>query len=523
MQARQGAASNKMRRSRFFLLAFSLVLISLSNTGTHAQTRIADHFLRDRSVRRIQPSRISLPVFSSAAADAFPAKQKPVPEAAAGGTKLDFFSDVSMVVDWTDVVAQSGDAVAWYGRVQGAPYGQATFVRTGDRLIGSATRGDGKVYQVRTAEDGTQWNLEIDQSLLPDGAADSPEVAPDPAVASSAAASDAVAPDDGSTIDVLVLYTPAARQFYGKTELIEAQVQLAIAVTNQGYAASGVIQRVRLVNTQEINYVESSRISDDLTNLRSGNGVLAQAQTLRDTYGADLVSLWVATPENTCGIGYILNPSLPAATMASLGFSVAERQCAVDNYTFAHEMGHNMGAHHAKDDLNPDGTVPSGAYPYSNGYKQKTGPNKFRTIMAYDGNCGCPRIDYWSNPNVTYFGLPTGVDPSSTDSAANYLTLNNTRQIVANFRASVVPPPPGGADNTGPALTITSPTDNGTLAQGATVAGTATTSATVTNAVPNIAVISAGRTAVMLMDCIAAMPCAAGIRSSAGITKPEKA
>src|SRR6267378_2501150 len=385
MQARQGAASNKMRRNRFFLLAFSLVLISLSNTGTHAQTRIADHFLRDRSVRRIQPSRISLPVFSSAAADAFPAKQKPVPEAAAGGTKLDFFSDVSMVVDWTDVVAQSGDAVAWYGRVQGAPYGQATFVRTGDRLIGSATRGDGKVYQVRTAEDGTQWNLEIDQSLLPDGETDAPAVAPGPAVASSAAASHAVAPDDGSTIDVLVLYTPAARQAALGTTGIQQLVQLGIAETNQGYLNSGVIQRVRLVNTQEINYVESSSISNDLTNLRTGSGVLAQAQTLRDTYGADLVSLWVDTPELTCGIGYVLsNPSLPPSSLASIGFSVAEQNCATGNYTFGHEMGHNMGAHHAKDDLNSDGSVPAGAYPYSNGYKQKTGTNRFRTIMAYD-------------------------------------------------------------------------------------------------------------------------------------------
>src|SRR6266850_7318645 len=205
MQARQGAASNKMRRTRFFLLAFSLVLISLSNTGTHAQTRIADHFLRDRSVRRIQPSRISLPAFGAAAADAFSAKQKPAAQAAAGGMKLDFFSDVSMVVDWTDVVAQSSDVVAWYGRVQGAPYGQATFVRIGDRLIGFATRGDGKVYQVRTAEDGAQWNLEIDQSLLPDET-DPIEASPVPATPLAGTSSDAVASaDDGSTIDVLVL------------------------------------------------------------------------------------------------------------------------------------------------------------------------------------------------------------------------------------------------------------------------------------------------------------------------------
>jgi len=479
-----------MTRTRFFLLAFVLVLISVSNTGTHAQTRIADHFLRDRSVRRIQPSNFSLPPLGSAAADAFPAKQKPGPEAAAGGTKLDFFPDVSMVVDWTDVVPQSGDAVAWYGRVQGAPYGQATFVRTGDRLIGSATRGDGKVYQVRTAEDGSQWMLEIDQSLLPDET-DPPDAASLPAMPAPVTASDAVtSAGDGSTIDVLVLYTPAARQAAGGTTSMQQLVQLGIAETNQGYMNSGVIQRVRLVNTQEINYVESSSISQDLTRLRNGDSVLAEALTLRDIYGADLVSLWVDTPEATCGIGYVLsNPSLPASTLASIGFSVAERQCATGNYTFGHEMGHNMGAHHAKDDLNSDGSVPVGAYPYSNGYKNKTGTNRFRTIMAYDAGCNCPRIDYWSNPNVNFEGLPTGIDPSSPSSAANYLTLNMTMQLVANYRASLAGPPPGGTDTTGPLLTITSHMSGQTVfSPSITISGTATDAARGDNGISSVTV-----------------------------------
>src|SRR4051794_29298241 len=51
----------------------------------------------------------------------------------------------------------------------------------------------------------------------------------------------------------------------------------------------------------------------------------------------------------------------------------------------------------------------------------------------------------------------------------------------------------------------------------------ATASAQHTSAVPNIAVISAARWAVTLIDCIVAMPCAAGRRCSAGITNAEKA
>ena len=136
-----------------------------------------------------------------------------------------------------------------------------------------------------------------------------------------------------------------------------------------------------------------------------------------------------------------------------------------------------MGANHAKDDLNSDSSVPRGAYSYSNGYKQTAGTNKFRTIMAYDANCSCPRINYWSNPNVTYNGLPTGIDPGSSQGAANSLTLNNTRTLVANFRATVVPITPGG-HTTGPSLTITSHSNGQTVSSTSiTLSGTATDAA----------------------------------------------
>jgi hypothetical protein len=108
-------------------------------------------------------------------------------------------------------------------------------------------------------------------------------------------------------------------------------------------------------------------------------------------------------------------------------------------------MGHNMGAHH--DRANASG---SGAYPYSYGYQA---PDKaFRTIMAY--NCsspGCPRVNYWSNPDVLYGGQPMGVVYTAPNSADNRRTLNNTALTVANFRASCAPatptlsaPPDGG-------------------------------------------------------------------------------
>jgi len=389
---------------------------------------------------------------------------------------------------------QDSDTLVWYGRVEGVPYGTAVFVVNGNSVTGHVTRGDGTVYEVRTAEDGSQWTLEIDQSLFPetddavsirrdDSSAPSARPANDSA---NAADTDT---DSSSTIDILVLYTPAARIAAGGATGIQQLIQLGIAETNQGYANSGVIQRVRLVHAGEVHYSESSGgISTDLTRLRTPrDAFLEEAQTLRDTYGADLVSLWVDSPERVCGIGYELqDPTLPPSFLTQYGFNVVQQSCATGNYTFGHEMGHNMGAHHAKEDLDSDGSIPRGAYSYSNGYKNLTF-TKFRTIMAYAGTCGCPRINYWSNPLVNYAGLPAGVDPDSEQSAANALTLNNTRPLVANFRPTVVPII--SSDLTGPSLLVTTHGNGSTvLSPLITISGTATDAGQGDNGVSSVTV-----------------------------------
>ena len=94
----------------------------------------------------------------------------------------------------------------------------------------------------------------------------------------------------------------------------------------------------------------------------------------------------------------------------SCAFSVVRRSCATGNYSFGHELGHNMGATH---DWYP---MDVGAYPYSHGFVKvtPTAPAMpWRTVMAYRDEClaaglpDCTRVQYFSNPNVNY---PVGGD-----------------------------------------------------------------------------------------------------------------
>ncbi|MBO7942728.1 PKD domain-containing protein, partial [Streptomyces sp. S9] len=85
-------------------------------------------------------------------------------------------------------------------------------------------------------------------------------------------------------------------------------------------------------------------------------------------------------------------------------------------------------------------------YAYGHGYRYEpaTG-SKWRTIMAYNCTGGCPRLNYWSYPDVTYNGVAMG----TADRNHNQRVLVQTKAAVAAFRGA-----PGG--NTAPVANFSS-------------------------------------------------------------------
>ncbi|MCP4714340.1 MAG: hypothetical protein GY868_04410, partial [Deltaproteobacteria bacterium] len=174
----------------------------------------------------------------------------------------------------------------------------------------------------------------------------------------------------------------------------------------------------------EIEYTEVS-FSTDIANLRdTDDGDLDNAHTLRDTYGADLVAL-IVDGEGACGVGYIMT-SL-SVDFASSAFSVIDQSCATGMYTFAHELGHNMGCHHAVGDNSL--TRGAGLFDYSHGWRFNSDSD--RTIMAYSPGT---RRQYFSNPEVSFGNSPTGIAVGEANQAHNALSINNAAETIANFR-----------------------------------------------------------------------------------------
>lgn len=226
-----------------------------------------------------------------------------------------------------------------------------------------------------------------------------------------------MAADDGSVIDVMVVYTANARNARGGTSQIRAAINQAVNESNEAFSRSNVATAFRLAHAAEISYTESDS-STDLSRLRGKtDGYMDSVHSLRNTYAADIVSLW--TDGNYAGIGYIML-SL-SNSFESSAFNVCDIDYAVSNYTLAHECGHNMGCAHDRD--NSD----SGLYSYSFGYRwYGTSGSQYRSIMAYPPGT---RVLRFSSPSVTYNGGTTG--NSSNDNAR---TLSNVRNVVSNWR-----------------------------------------------------------------------------------------
>jgi len=393
---------------------------------------------------------------------------------AARTLRLNLFEDAQYeaVLDRIDATA---DGFVWTGHVSGIEHSTVSLASVDGVMSGLIQTADG-TFTVSYAGDDVHAVTQIDQSALPPDA--------EPAIPPASLSTDAVAPaaaqnDDGSTIDVLVLYTPAAVAAAGGTSGINALIANAVSLTNTSYANSDVAQRIRLVRSEPVSYTESGNFSTDLDNLTNGAGALSGVAALRDTYRADMVSLVNYTPSSAvCGIAWLMTQV--SAQFANHAYSVIDQRCAVNGMGFAHELGHNMGLRH--DWYLDSGVTP---YTYAHGHVNigTTSSTRWRTIMSYANKCSdrgvsCAVIPYWSNPLLTYSGSPLGV-PAGTSTACapsnqnnpscdtdEHRVLNSTGVTVANFRQSGAP------------LAVTSLTPNAALplTAGTTVTWTATTS-----------------------------------------------
>ena len=327
-----------------------------------------------------------------------------------------------------------GETKIWTGSLLDVNNGSFEMVDVNGTFIAHISSTSG-VYEVSYAGSGLYKVIQIDQSkLIDDYPGELPVGKPVSQLVNSQSSG-----DSGAVIDVLVVYTGAALSGENPTngvdaiKAMKARIALAVTETNTAYANSGIKPRLRLVHTAEVFYSETGNVDTDLNRLADpADGYLDVVHTLRDQYGADMVSLIVNDGGDYCGIAKEIGSTEANA------YQVTARTCATGYYSFGHEFAHLQGARH-------DTYVDSANTPYSYGhgfihaYSAKIS-DQWRTIMSYNDQCSasfgydCTRIQFFSNPAKKYNSAATGVKGTNEV----YKVLNTTAKTVANFRQHII-------------------------------------------------------------------------------------
>ena len=389
--------------------------------------------------------------------------------------RLNLFDDVRFAA----VVERTTPTSAGYslsGRLDGADGTMSLVVHDG--VVAGSVFAPGGTYEIRPAGDEVHVIRQVDPAararlandwrrpppMPPAGPARAAPIdAPDPTVQRAQSSR----PEDGSRIDVLVVYTRGAKAAYGGARGISAVIEHFVAQTNRAFADSGVLQRLHLVHAAEVGYAETESGFTDLDRLTDpADGHMDNVHRLRERYAADIVTLVVSVgPEfsyDVCGVASLIWSPRDAPH----AFNVVVDACGA--LTYAHELGHNMGLWHDRYEVKVCSWCDSRQnndlrelepFPYSVGYVNQRAfepdapvSSRWVTIMAYSVQCAdwndehgadfefhCHGAPRFSNARRTYRGDPTGV-PGTAPSrslagpADARRSLNNTRKVIANFR-----------------------------------------------------------------------------------------
>jgi len=237
--------------------------------------------------------------------------------------------------------------------------------------------------------------------------------------------------DGDSIITLLAIYTPEFASGFGAPE---TRINQAIEFTNSALTRSGIDIQFQLVHAELVNFDNNGDNGALLTSVTRGEDSFVNVPALRDTHGADMVTvLRFQNSNSSSGIAWI------NGNRENLAYSIVQLSPNCCDSVFAHELGHNLGSGHERDSANPGvaNTCDFNFTGYSCGHGNQSAG--WGTVMSRLNSSAVNNV--FSNPNLNCLGAPCGIPEGQVDQADNTQSFNISGPLIAAFRGDPVPVP----------------------------------------------------------------------------------
>lgn len=243
-------------------------------------------------------------------------------------------------------------------------------------------------------------------------------------------------------IDMLIIYTPAARNLEGSEQKIQIKANSLVNELNTSLQNSKNDTRFRLVKVGEIEYQEEVTedafvtLQNNLINITDSSKLIAKkVKELKNQAGADVVMMMTNLPPSSCGVAYSITKNIfnqaPPEYFSDHAAGIYNTKCFT--MAFIHEVSHIMGNRHAGRKQSDAVTDEAYAYEFID---PQANPRKWLITITSGGVQDSTMIPYWSNPEVEYHGAKIGKYGSSCESCVANLTRS--------YIASISPKKTGG-------------------------------------------------------------------------------
>ncbi len=342
----------------------------------------------------------------------------------------------------------NGDAM-WAGRLPGVPYDSVLLTVKDGHLAGRFGEPGGARYLIGVGPDGrgqmsdeslSPFNVESHD--CPAGLVTPPELSGEPLPARSARGQHVgVSESNHDVLDVLVVYTAESAERWSRRNLTPGPaIQRSMDYLQMVFRNGQIGVTPNLVHYEEAPALYGEHEEGEDSQWSCGH-VLGHMpadpdlRALRAEHEADVVHLFVWGLDGCSGIAYLLQNGGTAQSFSGAAFGLTLPRGDYDS-TFAHEIGHNMGANHdpsnAGNDIDP-------VYPYAFGHTDFVPLPNIDTIMSY----GSGRVEpYFSTVRISPRGWTLGIANERENERAMQQTIDLVVQYSDYLPDSNTEPPP---------------------------------------------------------------------------------